>query len=150
MNRPHLPALITFGFCLGLISPASARTVASVAGRVVTLSAGTNAGVAVGMTGKLCGRQVAGGREGTYCPARFRVTLVTSATATLEITAGDAGEVVRGMTARFDQRLERPAAAKPTPAAVADDPRALADAGDAAMGQKRWTAAAGYWGRLLQ
>ena len=150
MNRPHLPALFTFGFCLGLISPAPAQTVASVAGRVVTLSAGTNAGVAVGMTGKLCGRQVAGGREGTYCPARFRVTLVTSATATLEITEGDAGGVVRGMTARFDQRLERPAAAKPTPAAVADDPRALADAGDAAMGQKRWTAAAGYWERLLR
>ena len=110
---PFTPFALLALAALSFSGSAPAQTVASVAGRTVTLSAGTNAGVATGMTGKLCGRQVAGGREGEYCPARFRVTLVTSATATLEITEGDAGGVARGMTARFDQRLV--AGPRPTP-----------------------------------
>ena len=75
----------------------------------MTISFGAKAGVTVGMTGKLQSRQLVQGREMEFTVAKFRVTGVSATSATAEITAGNASEVVSGLRARFDQKLVKSA-----------------------------------------
>ncbi len=111
-------ALLGLLLLLALPRPLLAQKVARVSGNRVTLSVGASAGVAVGMTGRVQTTQMVQGKEMPLTVAKFRVVNVTATGAIAEVTAGNAGEIVEGMTARFDQKLvaaaSEPAAPRPT------------------------------------
>jgi len=130
-----------------------AQQVTNVAGGTVTLSMGSDAGVRVGATGKLCARQSVGGREAEICSAVFEVVRVDRATAQAKVMKGDARSVAVGMRVRFDKapeparsRAKAPARSKP----AVDDPLALVEAADRALADGRSEEAVGLYRKVLE
>ncbi len=86
---------------LALSMPAAAQQVTSVNGTKFTISAGSSAGIAVGMTGTLCRREAAGGKSIDYCPLAFEVVSVTESSAVAFVVKGDASELALDLRPRF-------------------------------------------------
>jgi sugar lactone lactonase YvrE len=94
-----------------LLRPVTARAqhVVTSGGNSIVLSAGSEAGVRKGMTGKTCAPETVGGHIVTNCSARFVVTSVTADKSIAQITKGER-KVDPGAIANFDQPLKREAA----------------------------------------
>jgi sugar lactone lactonase YvrE len=91
-----------------LLRPATARAqhVVTSGGDSVVLSAGFDAGVRKGMTGKICAPETVGGHIVTNCSARFVVTSVTADKSIARIIKGER-KVDPGALGNFDQLLKR-------------------------------------------
>ena len=83
---------------------AHAQHVVASGGDSVVLSAGSDAGVRKGMTGKICVQETVGGHKVKNCFARFEVTSVSEGKSMAHITKGDANAAA-GSLANFDEKL---------------------------------------------
>src|SRR5689334_16853427 len=95
-------------FAAGALAAAAAlaQQVTNTAGDMLTLSQGSNNGVRVGATGKLCARQSVGGLQAEICSATFAVVKVDKTTSQARVTKGDPRSVTPGMLARFDKAAD--------------------------------------------
>ncbi|MBP9825159.1 MAG: formylglycine-generating enzyme family protein [Thermoanaerobaculia bacterium] len=154
------------GIVFALVSqgqPLNAQTVVAVAGSTVTLSMGSKQGVVIGQTGKLCAAEEVSGKQYEVCAARFEVTAVRDATATAQISGGNAAMVGSGHRAVFNVPLAPPpvqpakppsqktqaAASAAAPAPGPMSPLALLEAADRAFDAGRFRDAIGFYDRLL-
>lgn len=108
---------VAFAAAAALLPPAVARAqhVITSGGDSLVLSAGSEAGVRKGMTGKICAPETVGGHIVTNCSARFMVTSVTADKSIARITKGEQ-KVDTGALANFDKPLKREAAKATAPA----------------------------------
>ena len=133
MRQPILPIVLTAAAVLLRPATVRAQHVVTSGGDSIVLSAGSDAGVRKGMTGKICAPETVGGRIVTNCSARFVVTSVTADKSIAKITKGER-KVDPGALANFDKPLKRevakaapPKRREPAPK-VADGARLLREA----------------------
>jgi sugar lactone lactonase YvrE len=93
---------------------AQAQHVVSVSGERVVLSAGCEAGVSKGMTGKFCVPESVGGRTVENCFALFRIASVSADQSVARITKGGR-DLHAGVQARFDGKLSGTCPKPPPP-----------------------------------
>lgn len=108
MSPRILPITLTVAAVLLRSTAARPQHVVTAGGDSIVLSAGADAGVRKGMTGKICAPETIGGQIVTNCSARFVVTSVTPDKSIARITKGERN-VDSGALANFDKPLKREA-----------------------------------------
>lgn len=131
-----------------------AAEVTAASGQSLTLAVGSRAGVKVGMTGKICTTEMAGGRAVQACSAVFEVMSVAETTSTARMVKGNAAEVAPGDQVVFAKPLvpvRAPSAGEPAEREPAsDDPMALLEAGTRALNGKDYVRAERFLSQLLR
>jgi tetratricopeptide (TPR) repeat protein len=84
---------------------AHAQQVVSMAGDAAVLSAGSDAGVRKGMTGRFCAPEEVGGQIKQVCSASFKIESVLAKQSVARVTKGVKQDVHAGVLAEFDAKL---------------------------------------------
>lgn len=132
--RRPLWAAAVLAFTL-VCGTAPAQQILSITGKGAVLSAGSDAGVRKGMTGKFCVPETVGGRTIANCSALFVIVSVSAEQSVARVTKGIEQDVHVGAQARFDAKLSprKREGRNPPPKEPRPDPRK-----DAAAEALRW------------
>lgn len=119
-GRPaHLLLVLWVGALAGFAVPALAQvSVSTVSGGAVTLTAGSERCLGVGMTGRVCTMEIVHGRTIPACFAAIRVTSVGSGRASAQVTSGEAGKIRPGNQVEIPSLPATCAPASPVPKRV--------------------------------